>query len=507
MVLLVAGAALAAGPPSATAFGTYTQYACHLPDGDAAPLDSITGTTGGLGSIANGCASGGGLSITLPTTSQATEAWGKWRYVPPSGTAPIRVVYTLTVRNYSDDQSSSTRRFIAPGADCGLLPRCPETQTVNAPITSSGPIEFFGYCEWEPCRGAQPGDGFVSIDNIAITLQDDQLPTFVGQPTGSLFDRNKLRGTVTTAFTAADQGGGIYMAALIVDGVEQPRTTIDANGGACAEPFVMTVPCKLQVDGSLSLDTTTLNDGPHNISVVVFDVTKTNSATFGPVPVEVDNVPDPPTGGSGQGGGDLVQPQTTAKVVAVSRPSRMSFARAGLAKGRLVDDQGRPIGGSTLDVYFTIDVPNAPVQLVGQTITKADGTFAFAIAKGPSRRFTVKDRATGATWTFTVAVPAPLKLAASRRRLDNGQKLMLTAYLAGESVPAKSAAVAFQVLIGHQWRTFATRDLDGSGTARVGHRFKVTYQRLTYRFRAVVVGRRPFPFANATSNQAAVQVN
>ena len=486
--------------------GTYVQYACHLPDGGQAPTDSITGTAGGLGSVADTCSAGGGLTITLPTTTEAHEASGTWTFAVPPETTVARVGYTRVVRGVASNTDESTRVYQGPVSDrCGWYGLCPETRTLDAAPTGSA-ISFQAYCEYAPCHGAEPGDGFVSIDKIAITLEDDHLPTFVGQPSGSLFDKNTLTGIANAAFTAADQGGGVYEAALVVDGVEQPRTTVDTNGGACAKPFVKAVPCKLQADGSLSLDTSKLDDGPHNVSVVVYDATDTNSVAFGPVPVEVDNVPDPPTTGSGaQGGGQVAQP--TAKLVAISRPTRLSFARAGSARGKLVDEQGQPIGSSVLDIYESVDVPNAPVHLVGQTTTGADGTFRFAIAKGPSRRFTVRDRNTGATWTFTVTVPAPLRLSASRKHLDNGQKLMLTAYLAGEKVPAKSAAVAFQVLIGHQWRTFATRDIRADGSTRVSHRFKVTFQRLTYRFRAVVVGRKPFPFANATSNQATVQVN
>jgi hypothetical protein len=318
-----------------------------------------------------------------------------------------------------------------------------------------------------------------------------------------------VSGTPALNVTATDKGGGVYQEALAIDGVEQPRQIVDDNGGACRPPFVHQVPCKLTATGELSFDTTTLPDGQHTIALVVYDATGTNSVTYGPVPVDVDNVPDPEPAAGGPTTGSEIGParQPTARLVAIRRPTQQSFAREGRVKGRLVDSDGKPIADATLDVYATNNVPNAPERLIGQATTKADGTFAFVIPKGPSRKISVRDPRTGAAWNFVVAVPAPIKLIASRPRLKNGQKLMLTAYLSGEHVPRRSAAVAFQVLIGHQWRTFATRNIGAKGTARVGHRFKVTYQRLTYRFRAVVVGRRAFPFANATSNQAAVQVN
>jgi hypothetical protein len=334
----------------------------------------------------------------------------------------------------------------------------------------------------------------------------------VDNPTGALFS-SPLRGTQSVGFHATDEGGGVYQTALVVDGVEQPRQPLDANGGECRPPFVHPVPCKTDIQGTLALDSTTLDDGTHNLSLVVYDATGSNRVTFGPVAVEVDNVPEPTqAAGTGPPAGASTQTAAPARILGTGRFARKSIrqpaTRSAVARGRVVDSSGRPLAGATLSVFAQAVGSNE--QLLGTARTADDGTFSFVVPKGPSRTITVRYAGrdvSSAAWKFRLVVPAPLRLDASRHKLKNGGRLVLTAYLAGTRVPARSAAVAFQVLIGHQWRTFATRNIGADGKARIGHRFRVTYQRLTYRFRAVIVGRKAFPFANANSRAVAVQVN
>ena len=485
-------------------FGTYTQYACHLPDGTVASTEGFWRML----ETQDACATNGAMRLRMPSDSDPSD-WkfpDSWNYVPAADTAVVGVMVQHTQSGLGGDtemryQMVNTSDICDPTHACAN----PTDYTWDAPLDQ---LQFNLACITPTSTCVAQGgaaEATVDISRVVVQLRDTAAPQFSSSPAGTLLGA-RVTGVQSVNFAATDSGGGVYQAALLVDGVEQPRQIVDDNNGWCRPPFAHQVPCKTSASGQLSFDTTTLSDGQHTFGVVVYDATGTNNITFGPVPVEVDNVPDSATTASGSGA-ESPSKASAARLVAISRPDRQPFAKSGVAKGKLVDDEGKPIGGAVVDIYSSVDVPNAPVQLVGQATTKADGTFGFAIPKGPSRRFTVKDRKTGATWNFTVTVPAPIKLNASRAQLKNGKKLMLTAYMAGERVPAKSAAVAFQVLIGHQWRTFATRNIGASGSARVGHRFKVTFQRLTYRFRAVVVGRSAFPFGNATSPHVDVIVN
>jgi hypothetical protein len=263
-----------------------------------------------------------------------------------------------------------------------------------------------------------------------------------------------------------------------------------------------------EADGNLSLDTSTLDDGAHNVSVVVYDATGMNSATFGPVPVEIQNRPAPMasnpaiTESSSRTAARLVLSRRSAKALLHRR-----FGRSTTLTGRLVDAEGKPLQQAALSVFSASTVPGAQPRPLGTAKTDDSGRFKFELPPGPSRRIVVQSSTLGVVAEVLLSVAAPIRLLPSRERLRNKQKLVLTAYLLGARAPARSANVAFQVRIGDRWRTFATRPITSKGRARVEHRFKVTYQRLTYRFRAVVVGRRDFPYANAVSPPAAVTVN
>jgi hypothetical protein len=85
------------------------------------------------------------------------------------------------------------------------------------------------------------------------------------------------------SYAAADTGGGVFEAALLIDGVERPRRPAAPRHRACRRPFVAAVPCPLQVRGTLPLDTRTLAAGPHTIGLAVYDATGVNRGLSEPV--------------------------------------------------------------------------------------------------------------------------------------------------------------------------------------------------------------------------------
>lgn len=511
-VLLMAGTASAADP-------VYTVYACHLPDGTPAPADGFTGTAGGDATVENRCGDGGGLYLELPDGPISATTAAQWEYRPPTGTTIASVSVTRELHNIGGSNKPS-HRYYALGTDSQLAENCGASSLAACPpladLTLGEPASSFSmgllcHYDYNDCLGPDAGAGFVSLRRAAITLKDSSAPTFTAHPTGDLFAPGPVRGVRSAQVSASDEGGGVFAAAMVVDGNQQDVQVLDANDGACERPFTSGTPCKRTALGSLALDTTKLRDGQHTVAVVVYDATEVNSATSPTTTISVENMTtsarpgEPITGGSasfapgGLGALHLRSRQFTRKVI------RARFDRPTLVTGRLLDPVGKPLPGATLTVASALNVPGAEERPTETAVTDASGRFRLEIPAGPSRRVIL--RAGTSEWSLRLVVPAPLRLLASRMRLRNKQKLMLTAYLLGARVPRRSAEVAFQVLIGHQWRTFATRPIDRRGRAQIAHRFRVTYQRLTYRFRAIVVRRQTFPFENATSPPVAVRVN
>ena len=73
-----------------------------------------------------------------------------------------------------------------------------------------------------------------------------------------------------------DRGGGIKSMGLLVDGVAFGDRLVDPASATCKEPYAKVVPCALQVEPTMVVDTTQLANGPHTVPVTVTDVAETS---------------------------------------------------------------------------------------------------------------------------------------------------------------------------------------------------------------------------------------
>lgn len=479
---------------------TYTQYVCRagsaLAPADGFALAASGGTFGG-----DACLSGGNLTAGL--SSRTSSTFVSLGYTPPADVTLVGLTVDRFTRNVNSGSGAiyelrATTDRCDPASGCsGLSGQFVQQGSLSEALFRLG-------CPSSGCVG-QVGvnNPELIITSAQMTLGDDFRPTITVPPS----TEGEFEGLRTLFFEATDRGGGIYEAELLVDGVQHYRGVPDDNNGSCKTPFVKQVPCKLAVKASVPFDTTKVSNGQRSLTLNVYDATGENVATYGPVMVTVDNPgapPAPPVTGGSDGA-----PQTTAARIVPARAKRLlrrGASQPTVAQGKLVDANGAPVPGAPVQVLAALDVPGAKEKALASATTGADGTYRIVVPPGPSRRISV--RAEGAEpWRFRTRVPAPIRVLPSRKRLDNGEKLVLSAYLNGQRRRAWAADVAFQVKIGRQWRTFARKAFDKRGLAQVAHRFKVTFQRMTYRFRAVALKRRRFPFENAASPVVPVRVN
>jgi hypothetical protein len=103
-----------------------------------------------------------------------------------------------------------------------------------------------------------------------------------------------VRGTVQVPFRATDDGGGVRKVTLNIDGADV-NSVEDTNGGRCVRPFRSLVPCQAVLQASLGLDTTRLENGPHQVKFIAVDAADVQTESI-PVTIMVDNPPvvDPP---------------------------------------------------------------------------------------------------------------------------------------------------------------------------------------------------------------------
>ena len=370
------------------------------------------------------------------------------------------------------------------------------------------------WCSWELGTGSTcPKEDYdqLLVFRSELTLRDSEGPTLVRSPTGNLLDATSVNGARSLSVVAADRGGGVRDAELHIDG--QPVAT--ANFG-CAEPFVDLVPCPTAGDAKLTVDTASLADGPHQVSVVVHDATGTNSVTAGPYVVITDNVAETP----------IVTPVVairTPNATAALNPTltaafakshgttiRARLDRPPTVEGQLLDQLGQPIRDALVELSSRERRAGSSFTVQPAIKTDANGRFSVQLAGGPSRdirvgyRAYLEDAAPVAERLLSLTVPAAVALRTDRRTLRNGQAVRFIGTVKG-ATGADRTRVDFQALTRNGWQTFKTVPMRNSRFS-TRYRFKSTFERTRYAFRAIAHADASLAFARGVSPTVRVVV-
>jgi hypothetical protein len=352
-----------------------------------------------------------------------------------------------------------------------------------------------------------PMTASVVIESARMTLSDAFDPVFVGPPSGSLLDTSApLTGVRSVSYSAADRGGGLYRAALEVDGAIVTSQPVDENGGACVTPFTRPLPCKLSAASALSWDTGAVANGPHRLRLLVYDATGTNVAASDPVDVVTAN-------GPGQ-----CAPTASAGSVAVrfgikrGRSLTLGYGRARTIRGAVTDAAGAPVPSATVVVLSRVRRTGARTR-AGNTplVTGSDGRFVYRIPKGPSRLLRFGWRSSTASSLLTcsqalhVNVRAPVGLSISPHAVSAGGRIRLSGRLRGGYVPARGRVLDLQAFERGRWRPFDTVRTSGKGRFSTTYRF-TSGARGTFRIRVRVRPSSDYPFTLGYSRVVRIRV-
>lgn len=151
------------------------------------------------------------------------------------------------------------------------------------------------------------GEGFAAVVRLYaadMLLEETEAPSF-SNLTGGLGSDEPLSGEASLTFEAQDQGSGVYQQVVEVDGSQIERSTIDEAEGRCKpvseagvqpQAFLYPRPCPSTAEGHVTLDTTKLTDGTHELRVSVTDAAG-NSTTVLERQIDVANHATSPGGG------------------------------------------------------------------------------------------------------------------------------------------------------------------------------------------------------------------
>jgi hypothetical protein len=524
-VAIVGGSSSLAGAVS----GTYDIYSCAMPDGTPAPIDGWRPYQRGRGGSASNNCPVSGLRASLTGENDSGDQTG-WVFDTPAATTVqdltvfraergstlgIGIHVAYLARTLNDGTPSSQARLEYCG---GVSSNCEQRGDLSFPFAPANRAEFgniegshlYAYVECvgfypNPCGMRVPA-GEIAIFRARIGLRDLAPPTITDGPTGSLVGSSEpLEGERTVSFETHDEGGGLAIVGVLVDGVPAVEQPADATSSTCRKPYVLRVPCPLAADVTLRVQTADIPNGTHIVQAFATDVGG-NRTTSSPFLVTTQNGGQP----NGVGASRLAE----LKVVRRGRSQRvLGHRRRATLVGRLQVPSGGPISGAQVSVQALTDLRGARWRDAGRVTTDSQGRFRYVATAGPSRtlRFTYRafslDPEPAAVADIDLRVRAGLTLSVRPRRVGPRGRISFRGRLLGGPGQAGDQVTLYAVAgRGRDRVPVAVVRTDRRGRFRFAYRFRRTIAPFTYRFRAKLPTQAGYPYAGAWSRTVTVKI-
>lgn len=556
LALAVAGGWMAASFAYA---GSWMEVSCVNPSQSAAPSQGWTSFAGGGGYGSNNstsCGPGSPMFAILSTDAAVgVGANETLQYAPPAGSTLIggSVDVSFFADGYGYGASGTAVAYSPEYAYNGSnvfyqcasgLPPCANgtydfSGVLGLPSGRGGDLYLSAGCGGQPEAGRVCNSGgsegawsLVRLWWANLLLANEATPSASGVG-GTLLSPN-VAGTAELTLNAADPGGpGVYLVIVQIDGKTVYSGTPNGNGGKCAAVgatggalmFDYSQPCPASESVDLPVNTTSLPNGQHTLKVSVQDAAGNSAVVYdGSISTKQpsnNSLGALPGLGTAAGSSPASTPVAVANGATASHTARLSLGvkrritrpyahRALRATGRLLDGQGHPIVGATLDVLQQVS-GSPSLAVIGHAKTRANGTFAAAVPGGPNRTIEIAYRAfsTDASYAATAkiaeAVKAGVKLSVSPHRTGSEGTITLSGQVLGP-VPAEGVAVELLVHYRGRWEPFRVPQTDSRGRFEVVYQFQGGVGHFPFRA-SVLGGQTGFPFAHGESRAVDVTTN
>jgi hypothetical protein len=425
-MLLGTGAAML-GAPAAQA-GVWMRTACVNPDDSPASSDGwssfATGTTSVGSTPKVSCGPNDPMMAILSMRSNALAGSADvLQYTPPDGSTLVggSALVGLSADGYGPGSfgiaAMYTPAYVYDASN--MFARC---EAQHTPCQNGG-SNYYGIVQLPPDRGgnlyiaagcrSDISAGYCSqggshgawalavVGWARLLLSTGSLPTATDFRGGLL--EPAAHGTASLAFTAADDGPGVHTVTVSIDGKAIYDATPNTNSGKCvpagADPatgapiWAWQQPCPRSQTVDLTVKTTTLADGPHELKIVVKNAAR-NASTVLRRTITTNNRTTVSSGLTSDKVPTKLAPAAVYSVVldpptqALIRGVRRAWSRSALTmSGTLRNSAGVPAPG-VLVTLFAKSGEGAP-EAVARTSTDAAGHWVLAAPQGASRMLTI----------------------------------------------------------------------------------------------------------------------
>jgi hypothetical protein len=563
--------------------GVYHVYSCRIPygaeAGEVAAVQTAVGggeepgrwskVASGVGVATNSCGTPEGALVaelaaghehskiddaewtfTAPTDETIVEGTRLWRAGNADGGAGYGFWFSSPNDLFSAPDAFGPSCVYNAGCHTGIgstsIELAPSNQVeVSSENVPSSHLYINASCSSASCpsdTGDEQGHAVVVYVYAAdIALEQQSSPT-VSELSGELDGSEPLSGTASLFFKASDSGSGVYRETLSVDGralgsqvVEETELCKEVPVPAEDGPaFLSAQPCPASANGHVSLDTTQLSNGSHQLLVEVTDAAG-NATTVLSKTIEVANgssssggqsqqstggQPSAGQAGSPQSNGTPASAQAslTASWVAAHRAQlgdantllTGGFGQAETIAGRLTGPGGQAIAGARVEIEARESYGGAPSVAIGSASTDQQGRFTFHLPKqSPSEQLTLTYSPTiggqpVAAQTVRLRVHAGIELRVSPGSVSAGGSIRLRGRILGAPIPSGGKQVVLEARSkGSPWLQFLVLRSGRNGRFSGTHRFRLPGP-VRYFFRAVCPEEADFPFAAGSSNRVSV---
>jgi hypothetical protein len=464
----------------------------------------------------NGCAFGGGENPNLELLgSQLTLADSNL----PSGTVTggaLAVTGTLSGTQslaYSAQDADSGVRLVGllidgqPAASNDYSSSCPYTDFQACPASESDTIS------WNTASVADGGHSLeLSVEDAAQntsvvydgTITTENAPANTAAPTVLAPSQVFVGAVLSThpgAWSAPTGAGSIAYGYQweTCDGQGNNCTAVAGAQSASYAPAPGDVgrTLRLLVNASDS-------DGQASASSAPTGVVLASQGSLGalPGPGTGGTLGASSTAGGGAPNGTPASASAQLRLGVQGAITRTFAHRAFRLTGRLLDAQGDPIGGATLEITQQI-VGSSQTRVIAHAGTRSDGTFAVGVPAGPSRQVEVAYRALTGDASYAAqakieeSVGAGVRLNITPLRTSPNGTIILTGTVQGP-IPNQGTIVDLLVHYRGRWEPFRTPRTDAHGRFRVIYQFEGGVGRFPFRADAPA-GQAGFPFAGGHS--------